>query len=59
MAGSVRQVVGTFLVLSSIGILFRAVTVLGERDYLACVILVLTGLPVMKAGTELLRAVRP
>jgi hypothetical protein len=46
---------GVVLVLSALGVLFYAVVELRERDYLACVILTLTGLSLMRAGVELLR----
>ena len=39
-------------------VLFYAVTLLRARDYLGCVILVLTGLSLLRAGTELLRPCR-
>jgi hypothetical protein len=39
----------------ALGVLFYAVTLLRGRDYLGCVILVLTGLSLLRAGTELLR----
>jgi hypothetical protein len=43
------------LVLSALGLLFYGVVQLRQRDYLACVILTLTGLSLMRAGVELLR----
>jgi hypothetical protein len=46
---------GVVLVLSALGVLFYGVVELRERDYLACVILTLTGLSLMRAGVELLR----
>ena len=47
---------GVVLVLSALGVLFYGVVQLRERDYLACVILTLSGLSLMRGGVELLRA---
>jgi hypothetical protein len=43
------------LVLSALSVLFYGVMQLRQRDYLACIILTLTGLSLMRAGVELLR----
>ena len=43
------------LVLCALGSLFYGVMQLRQRDYLACVILTLSGLSLMRAGVELLR----
>lgn len=43
------------LLIAALAVLFQAVTLLRARDYLACIILVLTGLSLMRAGVELLR----
>ena len=43
------------LVVAALGLLFIAVTELRDRDYLACIILVLTGISLMRAGVELLK----
>ena len=46
---------GTLLLLVSLGVLFFAVRRLVGHDYVAAIILVLTGLAVLRAGVELLR----
>jgi hypothetical protein len=51
-----RDASGVLLVLSALGTLFYSVMQLRQRDYLACVILTLAGLSLMRAGVELLRA---
>ncbi|MDD9941679.1 MAG: hypothetical protein OXU20_11605 [Myxococcales bacterium] len=56
MAGRLRDGIGAALVLFALGVLFSAVVQLSARDYLASSVLVLTGLSVMRAGVELLRA---
>ena len=50
-----RQGAGLLLVVAAMGVLFLAVSELRSKDYLACIVLVLTGLSLMRAGTELLR----
>jgi hypothetical protein len=55
MGRGLREGSGTLLVLAALSVLFYGVTLLRARDYLACVILVLTGLSLMRAGVELLR----
>lgn len=50
-----REGFGVLLVVLSLGVLFRAVAILHERDYLGCVILVMTGLSLLRAGAELMR----
>jgi hypothetical protein len=44
------------LVLSALASLFYGVMQLRQRDYLACAILTASGLSLMRAGVELLRA---
>lgn len=56
MENWLRDGSGVVLVLSALGVLFYGVVELRQRDYLACVILTLTGLSLMRAGVELLRA---
>ena len=51
-----RDGTGVVLVLSALGVLFYGVVQLRERDYLACVVLTLSGLSLMRGGVELLRA---
>ena len=55
MGRGLRDGSGTLLVIGALGALFYGVTLLRGRDYLACIILVLTGLSLMRAGVELLR----
>jgi hypothetical protein len=55
MAGWLRELIGALLVCTALGVLFYGVTELRARDYLACIILVLTGLSLMRAGIELLK----
>lgn len=55
MGRGFREGSGTLLVIGALVVLFYGVTLLRGRDYLACIILVLTGLSLMRAGVELLR----
>lgn len=55
MGSQLRDLSGAALILAALGFLFFAVSRLRERDYLASVILVLTGLSLMRSGAELLR----
>jgi hypothetical protein len=55
MGRGLREGSGTALVLGALATLFYGVLLLRNRDYLACIILVLTGLSLMRAGVELLR----
>jgi hypothetical protein len=55
MKKGIREGLGTLLLLGALATLFYAVTLLRIRDYLACMILVLTGLSLMRAAVELLR----
>jgi hypothetical protein len=50
-----RASAGLCLVLAALGVLFYGVVQLRQRDYLACIILTLTGLSMMRAGVEVLR----
>ncbi len=50
-----RDGTGTLLVLCALSALFYGVTRLRGHDYLACIILSLTGLSLLRAGVELLR----
>jgi hypothetical protein len=56
MGRGLREGSGTLLLLAALAVLFYAVLLLRARDYLACGILVFTGLSLMRAGVELLRA---
>jgi hypothetical protein len=47
---------GVGLLLCAIATLFYGVMQLRQRDYLACLILSLSGISLMRAGVELLRA---
>jgi hypothetical protein len=55
MSAWLREGTGFGLVAMALAVLFHAVTELRSRDYLACIILVLTGISLMRAGIELLR----
>lgn len=55
MASGLREVIGAVLVLLALVTLFVGVTELRGHDYLACMILMFTGLSLMRAGAELLR----
>jgi hypothetical protein len=55
MGRGLREGSGALLVLSGLGVLFQAVLLLRARDYLASIILVSTGMPLLRAGVELLR----
>ncbi len=57
MSRVLRDGSGALLVLSALAILFYAVVQLRERDYLAAIFLIATGLSLARAGTELLRGV--
>ena len=56
MEQRLRDGSGVVLVLSALGVLFYGIMQLRERDYLACVVLSLTGMALMRAGVELLRS---
>jgi len=55
MGRGLREGSGALLLLAALSTLGYGVTSLRARDYLACVILVLTGLSLMRAAVELLR----
>jgi hypothetical protein len=55
MGRGLREGSGALLVLGGLAVLFQAVMLLRARDYLASIILVSTGMPLMRAGVELLR----
>jgi hypothetical protein len=50
-----REASGFALLALALAVLFSAVTELRGRDYLACIILVFTGIWLLRAGVELLR----
>jgi hypothetical protein len=56
MGRGLREASGAALVLGALAVLFHGVTRLHARDYLACIILALTGLALVRAGVELLRS---
>ena len=56
MERGLRETAGILLLLCALAILFYGIVQLRGHDYLACIILVLTGLSLMKAGVELIRA---
>ncbi|MGD8860517.1 MAG: hypothetical protein PVI30_10945 [Myxococcales bacterium] len=51
----IRDGSGALLVVAALAAVYAGITELHARDYLACIILVLTGLSLMRAGVELLR----
>jgi len=55
MGRGLREGSGALLVLGGLAVLFQAVMLLRTRDYLASIILVSTGMPLLRAGVELLR----
>ncbi len=55
MARLLREGSGTVLLLAALAALFHGVRLLHGRDYLACIILVFTGISLLRAGVELLR----
>ena len=55
MGDGLRAGSGTLLVIAALATLFYGVSLLRGRDYLACIILVLAGLSLMRAGVTLLR----
>jgi hypothetical protein len=55
MGQRLRESSGVLLLVGALAILFYAVVQLRGSDYLACMILVLTGLSLMRAAVELLQ----
>jgi hypothetical protein len=55
MGRAVRDGSGLVLVIVALAALFWGVVELGGHDYLAAMLLLLTGLAVLRAGVELLR----
>jgi hypothetical protein len=55
MGRGLREGSGALLVLGGLAVLFQAVMLLRARDYLASIILISTGMPLLRAGVELLR----
>lgn len=47
---------GALLVVTSLAVLFYAVLQLRSHDYVAAILLVITGLSLLRAGVELLRS---
>jgi hypothetical protein len=56
MGRAVRDGSGLVLIIVALAALFWGVVELGDHDYLAAMLLLLTGLAVLRAGVELLRA---
>jgi hypothetical protein len=46
---------GALLVVSALALCFHGVSQLRAHDYLACIMLTLTGLSLLRAGVDLLR----
>lgn len=55
MGRIVRDGSGAFLLVGAIALLFWAVVQLRSHDYVAAVLLIVSGLSVLRAGVELLR----
>jgi len=55
MGRAIRDGSGAALVICSLGVLFYAVAQLRGHDYVAAILLVVTGLFLLRAGVELLR----
>jgi hypothetical protein len=55
MGQRLREGSGVLLLLCALAVLFYSVVRLRGSDYLACMILVLTGLSLMRAAVELLQ----
>lgn len=55
MAHPLRDGTGAVLVVGALCVLFYAVVLLRDHDYVAAILLVVTGLSLLKAGVELLR----
>jgi len=55
MGQGVREAAGSVLLACSLAIVFVGVQELRGRDYLAAIVLVMTGISLLKAGVELLR----
>jgi hypothetical protein len=55
MGRGVRDAAGSVLLACALAVLFVGVRELRERDYLASIVLVMTGMSLLKAGVELLR----
>lgn len=55
MGRALRDGSGLVLVILALAVLFGGVVELGDHDYLAATLLLLSGLAVLRAGVELLR----
>ena len=55
MSRGLRDGSGTLLLLGALGVLFYGILQLSAHDYVAAIILVVTGLCLLGAGVELLR----
>jgi hypothetical protein len=55
MRRALRDGSGALLVLTSLGVLFYAVVQLRGHDYVAAIVLTVSGLALLGAGVELLR----
>ena len=56
MVRTLRDGTGAVLALTALGVLFYGIVQLRAHDYVAAILLVVTGLSLLRAGTELLRA---
>ncbi len=55
MARTLREGLGFLLVVGGLVTAFYAVVQLNSHDYVAAILLIMTGLPILRAGLELLR----
>ena len=55
MGRNLREGGGALLLVAALVVLYHGVAQLRGRDYLACCVLVLTGLSLVKASVEMLR----
>ena len=55
MPSVLRDGTGALLVLGSVGVLAYGIAELRTHDYVASILLILTGLSLLRAGVELLR----
>lgn len=55
MARRLREGVGALLIVSALAVLWIAIRHLGNQEYVGAVLLVSTGLALVRSGVELLR----
>ena len=55
MSQPLREGSGAVLILSALGVLYTAIGHLREQEYVGAILMVTTGLALLRAGVELLR----